>query len=70
MRKLLDYRCTKTNQVFERFTEDTPTLRCGCGSEAKRLISPVTCQFKGRGFPGNEMRFEKIHERAGRGDNA
>lgn len=71
MRKLIDYRCLRTGEVFERFVEIVPTVRCKCGSEAKRLISPVKCKLEGHSgdFPGAHMKWVREHERAGRKDN-
>ena len=71
MRKILDYRCERTQHVFERFVEDTPTLRCNCGSNARRLISPVKCQLEGHSgaFPGRHLRWVREHEQAGRKGN-
>lgn len=64
MRKLFDFRCTN-NHTFEAFVEaDVFTSRCKCGTEAKRLISPVKCSLDpiSGHFPGATDRWAKHHE--------
>lgn len=56
-----DFRC-KCGQVFEAFVNTSiRNVRCSCGDEANRLISPVRCQLDGASgdFPGAAMRWEK-----------
>ena len=45
MRRLFDFRCP-CGQVFEDLVNsNTTTSRCGCGLEAKRIVSPVRSQL-------------------------
>jgi len=40
MKKLRNFQCSNTNEIFERRVEDEITIiKCACGSEAKRIIS-------------------------------
>ena len=61
---MYDFRCSN-NHVFERLVEsDEHTSRCECGSEAKRLISPVKCMldpYSGH-FPDATAKWAKHHE--------
>ena len=48
-----DYECTDAGHRFELFQRfgETPGARCPvCGSNARRMISPVAVHFKGSGF--------------------
>ena len=65
MKMLHDFRCEKTQEVFEKLVEGVPDgVQCQCGSNAGRLISPVRCQldpFSGH-FPGATLSWAKAHE--------
>ncbi len=48
-----DYECTDHGHRFELFQRfgETPGAECPvCGSDARRMISPVAVHFKGSGF--------------------
>ena len=67
MKRIFDFRCSNTNEVFERLVEAYPhTVRCACGAPAKRLISPVKSHLEGisGSFPGAALKWAKDHERA------
>lgn len=54
-----DYRCTKCGLEFEvnRPITDREPVNCSvCGSEAKRVFSPVGVVFKGSGFHNTDYR--------------
>lgn len=68
MRVINDFRCSATNVVFERYADrDAPTIKCQCGADAKRIISPVKCQLEGHSgdFPGAHMKWIREHEKRG-----
>ena len=73
MRRIYDVRCTACSEVTEAFGYADDTFRCGtCGSEAKRIISPVRSQLEGTSgaFPTAADKWAKMHVReAKRGDN-
>lgn len=66
MRKLNDYRCPK-GHITEHFVEPDAKVRCNCGLQAHRIISPVKCQLDPTSgdFPGATMKWIKEHERLG-----
>ncbi len=44
MRKLRNFRCSKSNIVFERFVnDDMGELECKCGAIANRTLSAPKC---------------------------
>ena len=44
MRKLRNFRCSKSNIIFERFVNDgTSELECKCGAIANRTLSAPRC---------------------------
>ncbi|MHB8966418.1 MAG: FmdB family zinc ribbon protein, partial [Coriobacteriia bacterium] len=54
-----DYRCRECEAIFEvtRSIKDTAPQVCpACGSEAKRLFTPVGIHFKGTGFHNTDYR--------------
>ncbi len=54
-----DYRCTKCGLDFEvnrPITDREPVNCAACGSEAKRVFSPVGVVFKGTGFHNTDYR--------------
>lgn len=66
MIRVYDFRCTN-GHVFENFVGKEVTVsRCGCGADAKRIISPIRTHLDGSdpGFPGAAMKWEREHERA------
>ncbi|TDB39894.1 MAG: FmdB family transcriptional regulator [Actinobacteria bacterium] len=57
-----DYKCSSCDCVFEvtRGIRETGAVACPqCGSEAKRLFSPVGIVFKGSGFHNTDYRANK-----------
>lgn len=65
MKMLLDFRCGNSNEVFERLEDSsTRTVRCACGGEAKRIITPIRCSLDGASgdFPGAHYRWIREHE--------
>ncbi|HHJ99015.1 MAG TPA: zinc ribbon domain-containing protein [Actinobacteria bacterium] len=54
-----DYRCTKCGLDFEvnrSITDREPVSCASCGSDAKRVFSPVGVVFKGSGFHNTDYR--------------
>lgn len=40
MKKLRDFKCVKTGNVFERFVPDSENfIRCNCGYRATKLVN-------------------------------
>ncbi len=64
MRKIFDARCKSCDTVFETFDYLDATVRCSCGGEAKRIISPVRCTLDGTSgdFPGAAIKWARDHE--------
>lgn len=65
---LFDFRCEGSGETFERLADrGVSHVRCKCGHEAKRLISPVKCQLEGASgdFPGAHMKWVREHESRG-----
>ncbi len=57
-----DYRCPTCDCVFEvnRSIRETGPVSCPeCGTEAKRLFTPVGIVFKGSGFHNTDYRSKK-----------
>jgi len=61
-----DFQC-EDGHVTEHFVTDySAPVRCGCGKEARRIISPVAFKLPpNSGFPGKDMRWIAEHEKAG-----
>ena len=54
-----DYRCTACDEVFEvtrPISDDDPVPCRACGSETRRIFSPVGVLFKGSGFHNTDYR--------------
>jgi PHP family Zn ribbon phosphoesterase len=65
MRKIFDARCSSCDTVFETFDRLDAMVRCDCGGEAKRIISPVRSLLDGASgdFPGAAIKWTRDHER-------
>jgi len=63
MRKIFDARCSSCDTIFETYDYLDAAVRCDCGGEAKRIISPVRCSLEGHSgdFPGAAMKWERDH---------
>jgi putative FmdB family regulatory protein len=63
-----DFRCTTCDVVEEQWVDSSEQLSTchSCGHASKRIISPVSTQFKGFGFPGADDKWARDHERAAR----
>jgi len=47
MRRMYDFKCSQEH-ITEGFVDyETTTILCGCGEEAKRIISPVRISLDG-----------------------
>tara|TARA_R110002096_G_scaffold435611_1_gene661775 strand:- start:1149 stop:1397 length:249 start_codon:yes stop_codon:yes gene_type:complete len=65
MKRLFDFRCTKTQLVFERYVDDQLSeVGCKCEATAKRIISPVRAKLDpiSGDFPGATMSWIKNRE--------
>ena len=61
---LNDFRC-ETGTVFERLVKsDETTVRCNCGKEAHKVITPVRFKLEGISghFPTASDKWAKMHE--------
>lgn len=68
MIRCFEFKCTN-GHYFEEFVEsDIRTSRCGCGADAKRIISAPSFHLDGTdsGFPGAHDRWARDHENAAR----
>lgn len=50
MRKLNDYKCTRSGEIFERFARDSDEVRCKCGALCERVIATPKRVIFERGF--------------------
>ncbi len=58
-----DYRCTPCDSRFEinRSINDRAPVACPtCGTESRRIFSPVGVVFKGSGFHSTDYRSDKV----------
>jgi len=64
MRKLFDFKCPD-GHITEELVELEATVRCDCGLDAQRILSPIRCQLEGHSgdFPGAAMKWIREHER-------
>lgn len=63
---IVDVQCSKSNEVFERLVDSqTRVVRCNCGAEAKRIITPINFKLDGSdpSFPGAYSKWVKTHEK-------
>lgn len=66
MMRIYDAKCSKCGNIDEVWGKADDTFRCGaCGGESYRIISPVATSFKGRDWPGHEMKWARDHEKHG-----
>lgn len=68
MLMMRDFRCVVTGEVFERLADSKANhVRCNCGGEARRIISPIRCQLEGASgdFPGAHFKWLREHEGKG-----
>ena len=64
MNRIYDFRC-ENRHITEAYVEvSTTTVRCDCGKDSTRIISPVPCILDSS-FPGKAIKWEKEHEKAG-----
>lgn len=66
MLRVHDYQCSCGLVTEHLVKAGTDTVRCKCGAEAKRIISPVRCSLDPTaGFPGAADKWIRHHEKAG-----
>jgi len=68
---IYEYECAKCSLRFElkrRFSEDGSGFCPQCGSEARRLFSPVPIVFKGSGFYVTDNRRDHSESLSDRSD--
>jgi putative FmdB family regulatory protein len=68
MLKRFDFKCTVCDHIEEQWVDSKDTLATclECGETTKRIISSVSSQFKGTGWPDADDRWARDHERAAR----
>lgn len=75
MFKVFDYQCVSCGTLRERFlraSEATPEIiACECGHVASRRLAAPRTHLEGHSghFPGAAMKWEREHEKAGRGSH-
>lgn len=65
MRRIYEFRCESTQQVFERYIDEAETvIRCNCGANANRIVSAVRSSLDvvSGHFPGATMKWAKARE--------
>jgi hypothetical protein len=65
--KVFEFKCEQ-GHIFEEFiTGDVTTSRCGCGSNAVKIVSATPSVLEGASgdFPGRHMKWVKEHQEAG-----
>ena len=65
--KVFEFKCEQ-GHIFEEFTAgDVTTSRCGCGSNAVKIVSATSNILEGASgdFPGRHMKWVKEHQQAG-----
>lgn len=67
MKKLFDFKCPEGHVTEHLVYAETTVVRCDCGEEANRIISPVRSHLNGAddSFPGAHMKWVREHEKAG-----
>jgi predicted nucleic acid-binding Zn ribbon protein len=65
MIKVYDFVCTNGHQFEEFVFKDIATSRCGCGADARRVLSAPAFHLDGSSghFPGAASKWEREHER-------
>jgi len=66
MLRRYDFKCIKCDHIEEQWVDSSDLFATclECGDTAKRIISSVSSQFKGTGWPGADEKWAKDHERA------
>ena len=67
MRRLFDFKCPE-GHITEELVEQETTIRCKCGLDAQRILSPIRCRLEGVSgdFPGAAIKWAKQHEKGAR----
>lgn len=70
--RIYDFRCPDGHEEEHLVTDHTVTTHlCTCGKTAERQLSAPPCILEGHSgsFPGRAMKWEREHEKAGRGSH-
>lgn len=67
-RRLYDFRCPEGHVAEAFVSAEIKHIRCICGQEATRIISPINFQLNGAdsGWPTAHDKWVREHERAGK----
>lgn len=67
MKKLRDFRCSKGHVTELLVDDETKQVRCDCGEESKRIITPITFTLEGYSghFPTAADKWTREHEKRG-----
>lgn len=67
MLKLWDFKCSEGHVSEHLVSNEESQVRCTCGAEAHRIISPIKFTLDGSdpSFPGAHSKWIREHERAG-----
>lgn len=65
MLKVFDFVCSNGHYFEEFVSGDVTMSRCGCGADAKRVLSATPFYLDGSSghFPGAASKWEREHER-------
>jgi len=59
-----DFRCPDGHVSEHLVKSEVRQVRCDCGAEAHRIITPVRCKLDGFGdFPGEAIKWARKHEK-------
>ena len=63
-----DFKCIKCDHIEEQWVDSNDLFATclECGDTAQRIISSVSSQFKGTGWPDADDKWARDHERAAR----
>jgi len=65
--KLFDFKCENEHVTEKLVQSDVKRIRCECGKDAHRVISPIRSQLPyNQGFPDADRRWIKAHESRGK----
>jgi putative FmdB family regulatory protein len=61
-----DFKCIKCDHIEEQWVDSNDLFATclECGDTAQRIISSVSSQFKGTGWPDADDKWARDHERA------
>jgi hypothetical protein len=67
MKKIFDFRCPDGHTTEHFVSDDVRQVRCNCGAESERIISPIRFHLEGASghFPTATDKWIREHEKYG-----